>query len=83
MTLNLNRNERSVMAQFRCGVLTVETGRFIGEAVDTRICKLCNQRSVEEETHFLQNCQCYTDIRDYETTRIFQTKVMMINFQYY
>ena len=58
ITLNLNRNERSVMAQFRCGVLPlrVETGRFIGEAVNARICKLCNQGSVEDEAHFLLNC---------------------------
>ena len=34
--------------------------------MNARICKLCNQGSVEDETHFLLNCQCYTDIRDYE-----------------
>ena len=27
---------------------------------------LCNQGSVEDEAHFLLNCQCHTDIRDYE-----------------
>ena len=55
LTLNLNRNERSVMAQFRCGVLPlrVETGRFVGEQVSERLCKLCNRGCVEDETHFL------------------------------
>ena len=68
LTLNLNRNERSVMAQFRCGVLPlrVETGRFVGEQVTERLCKLCNRGCVEDETHFLLNCQCYTNIRENE-----------------
>ena len=66
--MNLTRGERSVMAQFRCGVLPlrVETGRFVGEQVNDRICKLCNQGCVEDETHFLLNCQCYKNLREYE-----------------
>lgn len=68
LTMNLTRGERSVMAQFRCGVLPlrVETGRFVGEQVNDRICKLCNQGCIEDETHFLLNCQCYKNLRDYE-----------------
>ena len=68
LTLNLIRNERSVMAQIRCGVLPlrVETGRFVGEQVSERLCKLCNRGCVEDETHFLLNCQCYTNIHENE-----------------
>ena len=68
LTLNLNRNERSIMTQFRCGVLPlrVETGRFVGKQVSDRICKMCNQGSVKDEIHFLVNCQYYTNLREHE-----------------
>ena len=70
--MNLTRGERSEMAQFRCSVLPlrVETGRFVGEQVNDRICKLCNQSCVEDETHFLLNCQCHKNLREYETVII-------------
>ena len=56
LALNLNRSERSIMAQIRCGVLPlgVETGRFVGDHVCDRICKMCNQGSVEDETFFFK-----------------------------
>ena len=49
--LNLLRNERSVLAQFRCGVLPlrIETGRFVGEKPEERLCRLCNDNSPEDE----------------------------------
>ena len=68
LKLNLNRSERSVMAQFRCGVLLLraETGSFVGEQVSDRICKMCNHGSVEDEIHFVLNCQYYTHLREHE-----------------
>ena len=64
--LNLQRNERSVLAQFRCGVLPlrIETGRFVGEKPDERLCRLCNDNTPEDETHFLLDCTLYTLIRE-------------------
>ena len=49
-----------------CVSLRVETGRFVGEQVSERLCKLCNRGCVEDETHLLLNCQCYTNIRENE-----------------
>ena len=40
--LNLAKNERSVLAQFRCGILPirVETGRYVGELLEERFCRI-------------------------------------------
>lgn len=53
--LNLTRAERSILAQFRCGLLPlrIETGRFVGEAEADRIYKMCKSSYVENERHFL------------------------------
>ena len=54
-----------MLAQFRCGILPlrIETGRFVGEAVEMRLCKLCSNEEVEDEKHFLLKCPTYADIR--------------------
>ena len=66
LLLNLSRKERSLMAQFRCGILPlrIETGRFVGESPDERLCKLCNGPAIEDEKHFLLNCPFFNDIRN-------------------
>ena len=63
--INLKRRERSVLAQFRLGILPIriETGRFIGEKVEDRLCRKCNQNQIENEIHFLFHCPLYNDIR--------------------
>jgi hypothetical protein len=55
LNLNLKRNERSLLAQLRCGILPlrIETGRYVGEAPEQRLCKLCITASVEDEMHFV------------------------------
>ena len=63
--INLKRRERSVLAQFRLGILPIriETGRFIGEKVEDRLCRMCNQNQIENEIHFLFHYPLYNDIR--------------------
>lgn len=63
--MNLNKHERSVLCQFRCGILPLrlETGRYIGERVEERLCRFCTLHSVEDETHFIIHCHLYDDIR--------------------
>ena len=43
----------------------METGRFTRPKtpLSDRLCKFCNSSVVEEETHFLLDCDFYTDIR--------------------
>ena len=66
VTSFLPKRQRSLIAQLRLSILPirVETGRFVQEALENRICKLCNYNVVEDENHFLLNCPCYKDIRD-------------------
>ena len=53
---------RSILAQFRCGILPlqIETGRYHGE---DRLCKLRSNNCVEDKIHFLLHCSLYTDFR--------------------
>ena len=63
--MNIKKQERSVMAQFRCGILSlrIETGRFRNEAPDERFCTFCDDGSVEDEKHFLLYCKAYHNLR--------------------
>ena len=65
ITLNLERHERSILAQLRTGVLPlhVETGRFENKKLEDRKCKLCDTENVEDEYHFLFHCSFYDNLR--------------------
>ena len=60
-----NRRHRSMMAQFRCGILPlrVETGTFMSIPQEYRLCLLCDTPNTEDVTHFLFHCKFYTDNR--------------------
>ena len=64
--INLNRHERSILSQFRCGILPlrIETGRYIGEKPEERVCKICKNGRTEDEVHFLFNCEQYRNLRN-------------------
>ena len=64
VTMNLSHQERSIISQFRLGTLPleIELGRFINKKVEDRICRCKN--GVEDEIHFLFDCNLYDDIRD-------------------
>ena len=53
INLNLNREQRSILAQVRCGTLPlkIETGRFVGTPKENRLCDICNNGQVEDEFH--------------------------------
>jgi len=65
LSLGLTRRERSLLAQYRLGVLPIrlETGRFKGEKEEDRICVLCNNKEIENEFHFLLKCTLYHNER--------------------
>lgn len=60
-----SRRTRSLTTQLKCGVLPlrIETGRFHGELVADRICKLCNSNATEDEVHFVFECPVYAKER--------------------
>jgi len=59
-----SRKERSIMAQFRCGVLplAIETGRYRNVPSNERFCFNC-KTLVESELHFLLHCPLYDGVR--------------------
>ena len=59
------RKFRSMMSQLRLGILPleIETGRWKSIEVENRLCKLCSQNRVEDEYHFLFDCEVYSDDR--------------------
>jgi len=54
-----------VLAKLRSGVLPleIETGRWRGVPADERLCMLCNDGSVEDEYHFVLECDKYREKR--------------------
>ena len=67
VTCNLPRIHRSLLAQFRAGILpiNVEIGRFRNLPLEDRVCKLCNSvtNNIEDDFHVLCVCNAYNDIR--------------------
>ena len=63
--LNLSKSQRSLMSQFRMGVLPlyIETGRYDRTPVEKRICQFCSLNRVEDEFHFLSECTAYNCLR--------------------
>ena len=67
ITCNLPRIHRSLLAQFRAGILpiNVEIGRLRNVPLEDRFCKLCNsvKNDIEDEFNVLCVCNAYNDIR--------------------
>ena len=66
LTLNITRQERSLLAQLRLGILPirVETGRFRQEKLVERICCVCNSGQIEDEFHFIMKFNTYKEERE-------------------
>ena len=60
-----NRAHRSIMAQFRSGILplSIETGRFSSIPTEFRLCIFCPENVIEDETHFMFKCSHYNELR--------------------
>ena len=41
----------------------IETGRFSGKKLEERLCRFCDKNIIENETHFLLECECYETLR--------------------
>ena len=74
---NIPRYKRSLLAQFRMGVLPlrIETGRFHLTKdpvtklyrklnIEERTCLICNSNAIEDEVHFLCNCIAFSEPRE-------------------
>ena len=65
LTLNLTRYERSIISQFRYGILPleIEVGRYRDIPLSDRLCHICSS-AVEDEIHFLCDCPAYSHVRE-------------------
>ena len=65
LNCNLPKFQRSLISQLRLGILpiNIETGRYTGIAEQDRLCQMCNQGRVENEAHFVFECDFYTPFR--------------------
>ena len=61
-----NRAHRYILSQLRCGILPIkiETGRYTQIPVEFRLCILCDENAIEDEKHFLFECQFYNPLRN-------------------
>jgi len=62
---NMSKHKRSLMTQFRSGILplNVETGRFRNIPLGDRVCTVCNMNQIEDEFHFIIQCELYDLLR--------------------
>ena len=68
----MSRHQRSLLAQFRGGVLPlhVETGRWQNKPLEDRMCLICNEDYIEDEFHFLCVCERYSFYRNALFTKV-------------
>ena len=61
----ISRRTRILLTRLRSGTnfLRIEKGRYENEAVEDRVCYWCDK--VEDERHFLIECDLYNDVRDH------------------
>ena len=60
------RKFRFSYASFRCSShdLEIERGRYTNTERNQRLCRLCDNNSIEDEYHFLLCCNQYRDLRE-------------------
>ncbi len=65
LRIDLDRYDKSLLSQFRCGILPIEieTGRYKNLARKDRICTLCNTGEIENQVHFALYCPVYNHLR--------------------
>ena len=61
----LNSLYRSYITRHRINAhaLCIETGRYYSIARNERLCSMCNKNAIEDEYHFILECDKYNDIR--------------------
>jgi len=52
--------------------LRIEQGRYEKEPVNERVCRLCANGDVEDESHFMLQCSVYDDLRNVMWTKFQQ-----------
>ncbi len=60
-------NQIQNVSKFRSGILplSIETERFQNIPREFRLCTMCNDNVIEDETHFIFYCNQYNDLQEY------------------
>lgn len=60
-----NSKQRKTLTKLRISAhdLEIERGRYKGKTVEERLCQLCSDGVIEDELHFLTNCERYSSFR--------------------
>ena len=63
--MNIKRSQGSLVAKLRLGTLPirVETGRYNGIEREKRLCLVCKDGRVEDESHVMFHCQAHNKER--------------------
>ncbi len=61
----ITRNQRSVLAKFKFGVLSLqlEIGRWHDDPIEWRVCRACDKGLLDDEAHFALYCDLTSGIR--------------------
>ena len=63
--MNITRSQRSLVAKLRLGTLPIreKIGRYNGIESEKRLCLVCKDGSVEDESHVMFHCQAHNKER--------------------
>ncbi len=63
--MSMSKEHRKGIARLRSGTfpLQIELGRYKKIPLDQRLCKFCKADCIENEIHFLLDCELYEDLR--------------------
>ena len=74
--LNIVKNplHRAALTKLRISAptLKIEAGRYIGQKLEDRKCLYCKDNQIEDECHFMLNCNLYNKLRR-EFCQVFET----------
>ena len=61
----MSRSQRSLLSKLKLGILPleIESGRWKDDAIEERICRLCNDQLLGDEYHFVLFCDSLVDER--------------------
>ena len=76
---NLSRNYRSALVKLKIGVLPlqIETDRWKDTPLEYRLCRICNDALLEDEMHFLLQCEALVT----ERTALFQELIDRADYE--
>ena len=67
--LELPYIKRKIISKIRCSnhVLEIEKGRHTRTPREARLCKICEMGEIEDEGHFLLNCETYQTLKEFHS----------------